>query len=752
MEAIEKALTLPILQKTLATLPETLYATYDRILQNIDETYLDYAVKAFKLLVFSKRPLCIEEVAEAITIEGDPPRFKSENRLASVNDVIEVCSGMITLVDVSETSGLETSTTAFSQDYLPFNPSNELRLAHYSVQEYFKSDEIKVGSASQFSMIESQAHESIMMSCIGYLMSSTSATTSRAAEGYDKHTIDTLSSPPRGFQYDYLVYTNNSRGFKHLYEVFDEFWQPTWTALPGAAPWNGDRYFQVPYSKAHDCSKLRDIWPFWKYSATFWFEHFKNAVRSNGVTPSSLNAVVEFISSNAVAQNWTPFFKPSWTGFCIAIPQLLPQPYPVFFATLFGLPVATVKELIRRSEKPRDLRNEAADHIRSAYGLYMESADCYLALLVAISFENRPLVRALFEHGVSPTGYNPYHRFAEQYALELAARFESLDLVREVIAAGSGPASQCSIATFQAIRGGQLETVKYLLDSGASHELQKGTLPIACFRGLEKIVELLLDAGADVNGTSKDYGDYGSPLQSASIIGHVRIVRLLLKYGANVNLRNRAPRFRDSSPLLCAQDTGRLDIMKILIQAGADVNEVCSVGEEAGLTLLMCASQHKQIDVLSILLRAGANVNARTRIGKTALYFAAGSGCAQAVTMLLENGATVNTTVPFIGTPLILACSSGEVDVVKKLIYAGADVNAKIGGYPGNESYDGALVDFEDDAMRTAERCDDSEMIAILRLAGASETQTCSPAMSAIQPLWPQGLTPPNLIGRARWR
>jgi hypothetical protein len=50
-------------------MPETLYATYDRILEKIDSTHCGLAKAAFRWLAFSERPLYIEEVAEATILE-----------------------------------------------------------------------------------------------------------------------------------------------------------------------------------------------------------------------------------------------------------------------------------------------------------------------------------------------------------------------------------------------------------------------------------------------------------------------------------------------------------------------------------------------------------------------------------------------------------------------------------------------------------------------------------------------------------
>ena len=55
--------------------------TYARILVNIDEEYSQDAFPILQWLVYSARPLRIQEVAEVIAIDTDESRFDPDNRL-----------------------------------------------------------------------------------------------------------------------------------------------------------------------------------------------------------------------------------------------------------------------------------------------------------------------------------------------------------------------------------------------------------------------------------------------------------------------------------------------------------------------------------------------------------------------------------------------------------------------------------------------------------------------------------------------
>ena len=84
--------------------------------------------------------------------------------------------------------------------------------------------------------------------------------------------------------------------------------------------------------------------------------------------------------------------------------------------------------------------------------------------------------------------------------------------------------------------GGHEKVVQMLLDQGADVNAQGGeygnALQAASVKGHEKVVQMLLDQGADVNAQG---GNYGNALQAASVGGHEKVVQMLLDQGADVN-------------------------------------------------------------------------------------------------------------------------------------------------------------------------------------------------------------------------
>lgn len=146
------------LHKTLATLPQTLDQTYDRILCAISKEDCAYAIRILQWLTFSARPLCLEEIAQVVAIGvARDPAFDHEEVLEHPLEALNICSSLATV------------STKKAQGRL--QPTQRIiALAHYSVQEYLVSDRIKQGPAKQYSMNEAECHRVMTVSSLKYLI------------------------------------------------------------------------------------------------------------------------------------------------------------------------------------------------------------------------------------------------------------------------------------------------------------------------------------------------------------------------------------------------------------------------------------------------------------------------------------------------------------------------------------------------------------------------------------------------------
>jgi hypothetical protein len=147
-----------MLRKSLATLPQTLDQTYDRILTAISEQDCDFAIRVLQWLTFSARPMSVEEIAEVVAIDVTRnPAFDRDEVLEDPLEALNICSSLVTI-------------TINKAEDTPDSGQRIIALAHYSVQEYLVSDRIKQGQAKQYSMQAVKCHNAITKGCLKYLM------------------------------------------------------------------------------------------------------------------------------------------------------------------------------------------------------------------------------------------------------------------------------------------------------------------------------------------------------------------------------------------------------------------------------------------------------------------------------------------------------------------------------------------------------------------------------------------------------
>jgi hypothetical protein len=122
-----------MLRKSLATLPQTLDQTYDRILTAINEEDREYAMRILRWLTVSARPLLVEEIADVVALDvAREPAFDRDEVLEDPLEALSICSSLVTIT-TNDPGGR-------------WRPAQRIiALAHYSVQEYLVSERIKQG-------------------------------------------------------------------------------------------------------------------------------------------------------------------------------------------------------------------------------------------------------------------------------------------------------------------------------------------------------------------------------------------------------------------------------------------------------------------------------------------------------------------------------------------------------------------------------------------------------------------------------
>ncbi|KAJ5477775.1 hypothetical protein N7530_003284 [Penicillium desertorum] len=147
------------LDKFLRCLPRDLDETYERILYSIDEIYVEDVQRILTVLCFSVRPLTVHELVDAHAVElGEAPYLDREGRSYKQDDLVDICLGLIEIVETDNDYGKTISTA---------------RIAHFSVQDYLLSDRIRRQRAAIFAIDIGSANAELAQICLAYLLDST---------------------------------------------------------------------------------------------------------------------------------------------------------------------------------------------------------------------------------------------------------------------------------------------------------------------------------------------------------------------------------------------------------------------------------------------------------------------------------------------------------------------------------------------------------------------------------------------------
>jgi uncharacterized protein len=230
--------------------------------------------------------------------------------------------------------------------------------------------------------------------------------------------------------------------------------------------------------------------------------------------------------------------------------------------------------------------------------------------------------------------------------------------------------------------------------------------------GSREIVDLLLNAGADLSWTS---ANRTSPLLIAIVNGHINLALHLLERGADPNTADaygRAPLFaavemRDFNheryPDLELDGGDPMALIQALLAKGADPNTRTNTVPVRGFmqqdaswvnfdgeTPFLRAALSGDIELMRLLISKGADPNIPTFRGTTPLMAAAGINYVvgqtylhseeeylDAIKLCLENGAEINATNSEGFTPMHGAANRGWESVIKLLAERGAKLDVK---------------------------------------------------------------------------
>lgn len=234
---------------------------------------------------------------------------------------------------------------------------------------------------------------------------------------------------------------------------------------------------------------------------------------------------------------------------------------------------------------------------------------------------------------------------------------------------------------------GDLDTLKLLENEGLSLTTldDKGAnlLQISAKYGQLKIVEYLIENGADIEKVTENTGNKDTALWMAVENNQYDVAKYLLEQGAEIFIEE-GYRFEDAE-LTCAAANGNIEMIQLIESFSAPITD-----ERIFFALHEAISQD-QNNVLQYYIDQEMDVNLSDPMmsDTTMLYWCCLFGNFEAVKILVENGADVNKN-----HPITVAAEYGTPEIVAYLIEHGAEVNATGSGGNtalGNARHRGSL-------------------------------------------------------------
>ena len=192
-------------------------------------------------------------------------------------------------------------------------------------------------------------------------------------------------------------------------------------------------------------------------------------------------------------------------------------------------------------------------------------------------------------------------------------------------------------------------------------------LPQAVWNGLLETARLLLKYGADLQAREKD-----NETALYYVKNNLPLAKFLVAKGLKVN---DAQSSADNTPLSIALSRGYMQVAEYFLASGADA----LFKDREGATTLHMSCWRGKKDIFELLLKKGAPINARDKAGWTPLLLAAIIGNQEAVNVLLAHKADVNIKNQNGLFPLFQAAKDGKKEIARQLLAAGARAADSVG-------------------------------------------------------------------------
>uniref|UniRef100_A0AAZ3QKU3 Transient receptor potential cation channel, subfamily A, member 1b n=1 Tax=Oncorhynchus tshawytscha TaxID=74940 RepID=A0AAZ3QKU3_ONCTS len=337
-------------------------------------------------------------------------------------------------------------------------------------------------------------------------------------------------------------------------------------------------------------------------------------------------------------------------------------------------------------------------------------------VMLACSINNTEALSILLKHGAQLSSQNKLGHFAIHTAAFAGAK-KAMEVILKAEEMGHSIEEHinvldesCSSPLHMAVRGGNMDVIKFCIQKGAKIDQQQvdrsTALHFACSQGATEAVKVMLSSYSRVDSIiNLPDGACQTPLHRSTIFDHTELAEYLISKGADIDYID----CKGLSPLLLATNCGAWRSVALLLSKGANVNikdksgcnflhlailqpkglknltgdilqhssmmDLLSTEDNEGCTPLHYACRLGIHESVKNILVLQVSLDRKSKDKKSALHFAAQYGRINTCQRLLEtitDSRLLNEGDERGLTPLHLASGGGHAKVVELLLRKGA--------------------------------------------------------------------------------
>ncbi|PCD38699.1 hypothetical protein AU210_007164 [Fusarium oxysporum f. sp. radicis-cucumerinum] len=490
------------IRQSLHSLPKDLEETFVRALSRImsRQKKTGLAQKVFRWVAVAKRPLTVDEIREAVSIDIGQPYLKTERLVREMTPIVLWCENLLQITE---------------------DQPQSLQFAHSTIREFITKGDLPI-QLSDFHIDVDEAEHFAGEICITYLHLNDFKTAVARR-------LQPLRVNPMAIAGSVL-----SRGLKttELTSRFaDVFGHRRAKADPDLAA------ALASYDRADGIDRLQQNYPFLRYAAKHWVSHTANFHKERS---SAWNLWYQIITNGHALAHvpWQePLFYRKEEAILFWSHQAHHYALLLYANSILGLPELKRMELMRTSASEGD---------DEAIAIFLDDRCSMLCIDTAFQAASAgghiQVVERLLEAGAD---VNAAATVSEgRTALQAASEGGHIQVVDRLLEAGANVNTAAAkyrgrTALQAASEGGYIQVVERLLEAGADVNAAaaakyggRTALQAASAGGYIQVVERLLEAGADVNAAAAAKYGGRTALQAASAGGYIQVVERLLEAGA----------------------------------------------------------------------------------------------------------------------------------------------------------------------------------------------------------------------------